>query len=452
MNRWMSGSWHASVTRSASASENGRSTTTSSASGGCGGESTGYILEVPTSPAARSATLEGMRRTLLALLCAGLLVPIPAHAYRASGDGIWREPVVTYSDHTAGAYGNAAAMAVAAWNTTGMRVVLVPAPTAQAQIQIRGFRHGTHGLACVGIAGATGAPGDGSGGLASAEVRVATGCRSPPAVPADHGPRDRARARPRARGPAMLDDGVEQRRRRAALRRPVAAALPRRAARRHPRRRAPLRRQVGVGGPHHPRRVHRPRTGPPRGLDRGARPARQRHDGHPVGAGIGRPRDRRRAAPGCLPELARRPARHVLLRRRRRPAGAGHRPAGRGLVVLPAVARLGGRSLVAPADGDRAARRSHRCVPDRHDGGGRRRALHAPEGARRLARQRRDGERARARRPRADAGRSTSTLSAPGRTTRPSTGSRFPPARHAATASSSTTARIRRSNPASSRA
>jgi hypothetical protein len=118
-----------------------------------------------------------MRRTLLALLCAGLLVPIPAHAYRASGDGIWREPVVTYSDHTAGAYGNAAAMAVAAWNTTGMRVVLVPAPAAQAQIQIRGFRHGTHGLACVGVAGATGAPGDGSGGLASAEVRVATGCK-----------------------------------------------------------------------------------------------------------------------------------------------------------------------------------------------------------------------------------------------------------------------------------
>jgi hypothetical protein len=119
-----------------------------------------------------------MRRTLLALLCAGLLVPMPAHAFRASGDGIWREPVVTYSNQMAGAYGNAAAMAVAAWNSTGMRPILVPAPTAQAQIRIRGIRHGTRGLGCVGIAGATGAPGDGHGGLAWAEVRVATGCRS----------------------------------------------------------------------------------------------------------------------------------------------------------------------------------------------------------------------------------------------------------------------------------
>ena len=45
-----------------------------------------------------------MRRSLLALLCVSLLAPVPAHAYRASGDGFWREPVVTYSDHTAGSY------------------------------------------------------------------------------------------------------------------------------------------------------------------------------------------------------------------------------------------------------------------------------------------------------------------------------------------------------------
>ena len=113
---------------------------------------------------------------LLALLCAGLLVPMPAHAFRASGDGIWREPVVTYSDHTAGAYRNAAAMAMAAWNATGMRMILVPAPTARANIQIRSVRHGTGGLDCIGVAGSTGAPGDGRGGLASAEVRVAAGC------------------------------------------------------------------------------------------------------------------------------------------------------------------------------------------------------------------------------------------------------------------------------------
>ena len=118
-----------------------------------------------------------MRRSLLALLCVSLLAPVPAHAYRASGDGFWREPVVTYSDHTAGSYGNAAAMAVAAWNTTGARVILVPAPSDRASIQIRAVRHGTQGLACFGVAGATGAPGDRRGGLVSAEVRVATGCR-----------------------------------------------------------------------------------------------------------------------------------------------------------------------------------------------------------------------------------------------------------------------------------
>ncbi len=118
-----------------------------------------------------------MRRTLLALLCVSLFAPMPANAYRASGDGIWREPVVTYSDRTAGAYGGAAAMAIAAWNSTGMRVLLVPAPSPQANIQIRAFRHGTGGVACVGVAGSTGAPGDGSGRLMAAEVRVATGCR-----------------------------------------------------------------------------------------------------------------------------------------------------------------------------------------------------------------------------------------------------------------------------------
>ncbi len=118
-----------------------------------------------------------MRRLLLALLCASLVAPMPAHAFRASGDGIWREPVVTYSDHTKGAYGNAAAMAIAAWNATGMRVVLVPAPSDRANIQIRAVRRGTQGLACVGAAGATGAPGDGRGGLVAAEVRVAAGCR-----------------------------------------------------------------------------------------------------------------------------------------------------------------------------------------------------------------------------------------------------------------------------------
>ncbi len=36
---------------------------------------------------------------------------------------------------------------------------------------------GTRGLACVGVAGATVAPGDGRGGLVSAEVRLAAGCR-----------------------------------------------------------------------------------------------------------------------------------------------------------------------------------------------------------------------------------------------------------------------------------
>jgi hypothetical protein len=118
-----------------------------------------------------------MRRTLLALLCVSLLAPMPAHAYRASGDGLWREPVVTYSDHTAGAYGNAAAMAVAAWNATGMRLILVPAPSDRANIQIRSVPAGTQGLACVGVVGATGAPGDRRGNLIAAEVRVATGCR-----------------------------------------------------------------------------------------------------------------------------------------------------------------------------------------------------------------------------------------------------------------------------------
>jgi hypothetical protein len=118
-----------------------------------------------------------MRRTLLALLCVSLLVPMPAHAYRASGDGLWREPVVTYSDHTAGAYGNAASMAVAAWNATGMRLILVPAPSDRANIQIRAVPGGTQGVACVGMAGATAAPGDGRGNLLAAEVRVATGCR-----------------------------------------------------------------------------------------------------------------------------------------------------------------------------------------------------------------------------------------------------------------------------------
>jgi hypothetical protein len=57
-----------------------------------------------------------------------------------------------------------------------MRLVLVPAPRARALIRIRGLRHGTHGLGCVGVVGATSSPGDGRGGLSSAEVRIATGC------------------------------------------------------------------------------------------------------------------------------------------------------------------------------------------------------------------------------------------------------------------------------------
>jgi hypothetical protein len=117
-----------------------------------------------------------MRRSLLALLCVSLLVPMPAHAYRASGAGIWREPLVTYSDHTAGAYGRAVNLSVASWNATGMRVILVPAPSDRANIQIRSVPHGTQGLDCVGVAGATGSPGDGRGGLVAAEVRVAAGC------------------------------------------------------------------------------------------------------------------------------------------------------------------------------------------------------------------------------------------------------------------------------------
>src|SRR4051794_26491727 len=120
-----------------------------------------------------------MRWALIAVAAVTLAAPPAARAYRASGDGLWQERVVTYTDRTGGAYGNAARMAVAAWNTSGMRLVLVPAPPARALIRIRTLRRGTHGLGCIGIVGATSSPGDGRGGLSSAEVRIATGCGQP---------------------------------------------------------------------------------------------------------------------------------------------------------------------------------------------------------------------------------------------------------------------------------
>lgn len=118
-----------------------------------------------------------MRRVLLALLGAGLLLPVPAHAYRSTGEGFWKEPIVTFSDHTGGAYDNGARMAIAAWNASGMRLILVPAPSARANIQLRAVRRGTLGMACVGVAGATVAPGDGRGGLSFGDVKVTRGCR-----------------------------------------------------------------------------------------------------------------------------------------------------------------------------------------------------------------------------------------------------------------------------------
>jgi hypothetical protein len=117
-----------------------------------------------------------MRCALMAVAAACLLAPTTADAYRAGGDGFWQQRVVTFSDRTDGAYGNAVPMAIAAWNTSGMRLVLAPAPRSRADIRIRGFRHGTHGVGCFGIAGDTASPGDGHGGLAFAEVHIATGC------------------------------------------------------------------------------------------------------------------------------------------------------------------------------------------------------------------------------------------------------------------------------------
>jgi hypothetical protein len=120
-----------------------------------------------------------MRCALMAVAAACLFAPATADAYRPGGDGFWRQRVVTFSDRTSGAYGGAARNAIAAWNTSGMRLVLAPAPPAHANIRIRGFRHGTHGVGCFGIAGTTASPGDGRGGLRSAEVRIATGCGPP---------------------------------------------------------------------------------------------------------------------------------------------------------------------------------------------------------------------------------------------------------------------------------
>ena len=111
----------------------------------------------------------------MAVAAACLFAPATADAYRPGGDGFWRQRVVTFSDRTSGAYGGAARNAIAAWNTSGMRLVLAPAPPAHANIRIRGFRHGTHGVGCFGIAGTTASPGDGRGGLRSAEVRFYLG-------------------------------------------------------------------------------------------------------------------------------------------------------------------------------------------------------------------------------------------------------------------------------------
>ncbi len=220
---------------------------------------------------------------------------------------------------------------MAAWNTSGMRLVLVPAPRDRALIRIRGLRRGTHGLGCVGVVGATSSPGDGRGGLSSAEVRIATGCGQRALfqqVTAHELGHALGLGHENRRCSTMVASNVIGARRcgsawlaRCRVLQPddirgVVHLLPR------PRR---------ADRPRRPRRLHRPGAGLGRDAERASRPARDDRDGV---AGRARQRaaapivvGRRRGACPSSPLDARGT---FFYARRRRPAGAGLRsPAGR---------------------------------------------------------------------------------------------------------------------------
>ena len=71
-----------------------------------------------------------MRWALIAVAAVTLTTSPGADAYRASGDGLWKDRVVTYTDRTGGAYGNAARMAVAAYGRSSSTTAPATRPAA----------------------------------------------------------------------------------------------------------------------------------------------------------------------------------------------------------------------------------------------------------------------------------------------------------------------------------
>ena len=247
--------------------------------------------------------------------------------------------------------GTPRAMAIAAWNTSGMR-------SCSCRRHAAGRTSGSSAGGTARMASTASAsparrrrppaPATGS--------RFARGgdrhrLRAAQRLPADHRARARSRARPwRTRTGAARrwwrTDGIGV----APLRAPWTAPLPRRCRRMTSAASCPsTAAEPPRSGAHDARRLPRSRAEQPRHADRGAGPGRHDLDGTAEGARCRRPRGRRRASPRRLPELARRRARHVLLcrrpeprssppsRRRRRPArgatGSGASPpaaAGRG--------------------------------------------------------------------------------------------------------------------------